>query len=309
MKKHLLLISLCLLAVAVRAQTPPPPVIPNDDTAFLDHIQTADSTSWKGVGTVSLNTAQTSLTNWAAGGENSIAGAAALTYSLDYERKRSLWMNRLELGYGLNKTQSNGLRKTTDKIYINSMYGYKIVEHWYASFFVNFQTQFAKGYNYAVSSVNPISRFMAPGYLNLGPGVMWLPNSWFIAMLSPAAWRGTFVKDDVLSARGAYGVKPGKHLHSEFGADLKLIARFNAMENVSVYSRLEFYTDYMHKPQNVDVHWDTQVTMKINKWLSTTLNFGMAYDDDVKFRKKPGSKPMPRVQIKEVFGLGFMATF
>ncbi len=308
MKNFLLLLSMCLLATTLQAQTVQT-TLPADDAEFIKNIDTVDSTAWKGVGVLSINASQMSLTNWAAGGDNSVAGTAALTYSLDYEHNRSLWMNRLELGYGLNKTETNGLRKTADKIYFNSMYGYKIVEHWYASFFVNFQSQFAKGYNYSVSTTTPISRFMAPGYLKLGPGITWMPKEWFIMMFSPASWSGTFVLDDDLSALGAYGVKPGKHLLSEFGADLKLIARFDPMENVSVYSRLEFYSNYLEKPQNIDIHWDTFVTMKINQWLSANLNFSMVYDDNVKFVKKPGAKPVAKIQFKEVFGLGFMVAF
>ncbi len=308
MKTHLLLLSLCLFAAAAVAQTAPVTPI-DDDAEFLKKVDAADSTAWTGVGMLSINASQMSLTNWAAGGDNSVAGTAAFTYSLDYQHDRTLWMNRVELGYGLNRTETNGVRKTSDKIYLNSMYGYMIVRHWYASFYVNFQTQFANGYNYSASRTVPISRFMAPGYLTLGPGVTWMPNKWFIAMLSPASWRGTFVCDDILSSHGAYGVTPGKKLYSEFGADLKLIARFDPMQNVSVYSRLEFYSNYLDKPQNIDIHWDTQVTLKVNKWLSANLSFSMVYDDNVRFIDKPGSKPVPKLQFKEVFGLGFMATF
>jgi hypothetical protein len=250
-----------------------------------------------------------SLTNWAAGGENTIAGTAILTYSLDYEKSRSLWMNRLELGYGLSKTQSHGVRKTTDRIYLNSVYGYKLVEHWYASFFVNFQTQFAKGYNYGLNKTEYMSRFMAPGYLSLGPGITWIPKQWFMASLSPASWRGTFVCDDYLSQEGKYGVKPGKHLYSEFGANLKMVARFNLWNNLSVYSRLDLYSNYLHKPQNIDVHWDTILTLAINKWLSANMILNLIYDDDARFVWKEGGTPTPRVQFKEVLGLGFMTMF
>ena len=280
----------------------------SDVTDFLRQIG-SDTTYWRGNGAFSISGAQTNLTNWAAGGDKSIAGNTALTYSLDYEKDRSLWMNRLELGFGLSRTDANGTRKTTDRIYLNSIYGYEVVEHWYASFFVNFQSQFAKGYNYAVSKTDYISRFLAPGYLSLGPGITWMPKPWFVATFSPASWRGTFVQDKKLSQRGAYGVKPGKRLHSEFGANLKLVARFNPLPNVSVYSRLDLFSNYLDKPQNVDVHWDTIVTMNINKWLSANLTVNMIYDDNVRFVWEQGGKAVPALQLKEVLGLGFMASF
>ena len=328
MKKLLFLVSGCLLTTAVAAQdnggqdpnamsAPQQAPVPaaqsweydSDVLDALNLIHKTDTTYWNGEGSFSINSSQVSLTNWAAGGENSVAGNAVLTYSLDYEKNRSLWLNRLELGYGLSRTKANGTRKTTDRIYLNSIYGYEVVEHWYASFFVNFQSQFAKGYNYAVSRTDYISRFLAPGYLSFGPGVTWMPKEWFIATFSPATWRGTFVRDKKLSDRGAYGVKAGKKLHSEFGADLKLVARFDPLPNVSVYSRLDLFSNYLHKPQNIDVHWDTIVTAKINKWFSASLTLNMIYDDDVRFVWEQGGRAIPALQVKEVLGLGFMATF
>jgi hypothetical protein len=276
---------------------------------MLAQLENENAPVWRRMGTFSVNASQVSLTNWAAGGDNTVAGNAALVYSLDYEQDRHLWMNRLELGYGLSKTDTYGTRKITDRIYLNSLYGYKMVEHWYGSFFVNFQSQFAKGYNYGVSRTNYISKFLAPGYLSLGPGVTWIPKQWFMAFLSPATWKGVFVCDDYLSAMGAYGVKPGKKLRSEFGADLKLVARFNPLPNVSVYSRLDLYSNYLRKPQNIDVTWDTIITAAINKWLSASLTLNMIYDDNVRFVWEPGGKPVPKIQIKEVLGLGFLASF
>jgi hypothetical protein len=305
MKKTLLLALAILFATGAMAQYDDS----QDVSDVLNRILADETPRWRGNGDFSVTASQVSLTNWAAGGENAVAGTAMFNYSLDYEKSRSLWMNRLELGYGLSKTESQGVRKNTDRIYFNSVYGYEIVEHWYASFFVNFQTQFAKGYNYPVSRTNYISRFMAPGYLSLGPGITWMPNSWFIASFSPATWRGTFVMDDYLSQMGAYGVTPGKRLRNEFGADLKLVARTTLWNFLSVYSRLDLFSNYLHKPQNIVVHWDTILSAQINKWLSANLTFNLIYDDNVRFVWEPGGKPVPKVQLKELFGLGFMTSF
>jgi hypothetical protein len=305
MKKILLSVLVSLFAAGAMAQYD----ATQDVSDVLNKISTTGTSHWQGQGAFSVTLSQASLTNWAAGGENSIAGTAMLTYSLDYEKARSLWMNRLELGYGLSKTESQGVRKNTDRIYLNSIYGYKIVEHWYASFFVNFQTQFAKGYNYPVSRTAYISRFMAPGYLSLGPGITWIPNSWFIASFSPATWRGTFVCDDALSLMGAYGVTPGKRLHNEFGADLKLVARTTLWNWLSVYSRLDLFSNYLHKPQNIVVHWDNILSAQINKWLSANLTLSLIYDDNVRFVWEPGGKPVAKVQFKELLGIGFMTAF
>ncbi len=263
---------------------------------------------WTHTGTAGINMSQVSLSNWAAGGDGSLAFDLGFAYSLDYKKDKRIWNNRLELGYGLNRTTTNGTRKTNDKIYLSSTYGYKISKYWYASTFMNFNTQFAQGYNYDVDPDNVISQFMAPGYLTAGVGFTYTPNKWFTATLSPAAWRGTFVLSDNLSEGGAYGVTPGKHMLSEFGANATAEAKYEFLPNMTVYSRLTLFSNYLEKPQNIDMTWDTQVVMKINKWFSANLTFSMIYDDDTKIMKKDGTSS-PALQIKEVLGVGLMATF
>ena len=215
--------------------------------------QEISDTTWTGKGVAGLNLSQVSLSNWAAGGDGSVAFDVLLNYDLVYRRERHLWQNRLELAYGLNNTSSNGMRKTNDKIYLSSVYGYRIARAWYASALLNFNTQFANGYDYNSDPRDYISRFMAPGYLMIGAGVTWMPKKWFTMTFTPATWRGTFVTSSRLSAEGAYGVDPGKRLLSEFGGNLKLEFNYEFLPNMTLYSRVDFYSNYLDKPQNVDV--------------------------------------------------------
>ena len=92
---------------------------------------------------------------------------------------------------------------------------------------------------------------MAPGYLTTGLGFTYDPGKIFTVVLSPASWRGTFVLNDRLSDEGAYGVDPGKHLLSAFGANLKGEVKYEFLKNMTVYSRLDLYSDYLHKPLNI----------------------------------------------------------
>ena len=249
-----------------------------------------------------------SLTNWAAGGDNSVAFDLQGTYQINYKKGKHLWNNRIELAYGLNKTGDDGTRKANDKIYLNTNYGYAIAKSWYASAFATFQTQFSPGYDYSVNKDIAISEFMAPAYLTTGLGFTYDPGKIFTVVLSPAAWRGTFVLNDRLSDEGAYGVDPGKHLLSSFGANLKGEAKYEFLKNMTVYSRLDLYSDYLHKPLNIDVNWEVQVNMIINKWFSTTLTTNLMYDDDVKIVQNDGTKGA-RVQFKEILGVGVQFNF
>ena len=271
--------------------------------------ETAEGTSpWTREGNLGLNLTQVSLTNWAAGGDNSVAFDFQGAYQANYKKGKHLWNNRLELAYGLNRTGEDGTKKANDKIYLNSNYGYSIAKSWYASAFATFQTQFSPGYDYSISKDISVSEFMSPAYLTTGLGFTYEPNKIFTVVLSPASWRGTFVLNDRLSDEGAYGVDPGKHLLSSFGANLKGEVRYEFMKNMTVYSRLDLYSDYLHKPQNIDVNWEVQINMAINKWFSTTLTTNLVYDDDVKIAQKDGTKG-PRVQFKEILGVGLQFNF
>lgn len=231
--------------------------------------QTADSTKtspWTTEGFAGLKLTQVSLTNWSAGGDNSVAFDLQGTYQANYKKGKHIWNNRLELAYGLNKTGEDGMRKANDKIYLNTNYGYSIAKNWYASAFATFQTQFSPGYDYSVNKDVAISEFMSPGYLTTGLGFTYDPGKIFTVVLSPASWRGTFVLNDRLSDEGDFGVDPGKHLLSSFGANLKGEVKYEFLKNMTVYSRLDLYSDYLHKPQNIDVNWEIQINMAINKW-------------------------------------------
>ena len=270
--------------------------------------ETKKDSVWITNGYAGLKLTQVSFTNWATGGDNAFAFDLQGTYQADYKHNKHIWQNRIELSYGLNKTKSEISKKTSDKIYLNSNYGYEIYKNLYLSALFNFQSQFTRGYDYGVNPDVYVSQFMAPVYLMTGIGFTWIPNKFFTAVLSPAAWRGTFVLNDRLSDEGAYGVKPGKKLLSEFGANLKLEGRYEFLKNMTLYSRLDLYSDYLRKPQNVDINWEVQINMVINKWFSTTLTTNMVYDDDVKITLSDGRK-VKRVQFKELLGVGLQFNF
>lgn len=270
--------------------------------------QPGRDTAWTRGGLIGINLSQISLSNWAAGGDNAVGFNLNFNYKADFKRDRHLWQNRLELAYGLNKTKSEGTKKTNDNLYLSSIYGYQLKKSLYLSGLMTFQTQFAKGYDYNVDPDVFISRFMAPGYLMVGAGLTWTPKKWFTATFSPATWRGTFVSSKILSDQGDFGVKPGEHLFSEFGANLRMEANYEFLKNMTVYSRLDLYSNYLEKPQNVDVNWIVQLNMKINQWFSTNIGTNMIYDDNIKIAQKDGSKGS-RLQFKETLNVGFQVNF
>src|SRR5439155_1292049 len=116
-------------------------------------------------GLLSLNFTQVSLTNWSAGGQNSVAGNSIVNYFSNYKKEKNVWDNTIDLAYGLlEQGRDNKAIKSDDKIDLTSKYGHLATDHWYYAALLNFRSQFAPGYNYPNDSV-VISRFLAPGYV------------------------------------------------------------------------------------------------------------------------------------------------
>lgn len=262
---------------------------------------------WTTNGFVGLKFTQVSFTNWATGGQNAIAVDGQATYQADLNKDKHVWQNRFEAAFGLNNTADDGTRKTSDKLYINSNYGYEIAKTLYVSGNVTFQTQFGPGYNYKdVKTL--VSEFLSPAYLTIGAGLTYTPCKYFTAVLTPVTYKGTYILSDSISRTGNYGVDAGKHVYNGLGANLKLEANYEFLKNMTIYSRLELFSDYLHNPQNVDVNWEVQLNMVINKWFSASVTTNLLYDDDVKIADKHGHKSA-RVQFKELVGIGLQYNF
>jgi hypothetical protein len=288
--------------------------------------QSADTAmGWKTGGVLSLNLAQTSLTNWAAGGQNSVAANGIFSLFANLKQDKSTWDNSLDLGYGILKQggKDEKARKTDDKIDFLSKYGRKAFSRFYYAALLNFKTQMTPGYNYP-DIENKISDLFAPAYLLAALGMDYKPNANFSAFIAPITAKFTFVNDDELSAKGAFGVEPGAKTKSEIGGYVRAIYTKNDfpqefLEGVSLTSKIDLFSNYAENPQNIDVTWENLIAMKVNKYISVSLNTVLIYDDDIKIaidRNDDGTidageiaSPGSRVQFKEIFGVGFSFNF
>ncbi len=277
---------------------------------------------WKKGGLVALNIAQTSLTNWAAGGQNSAAFNGIFSAFANYKQGKSAWDNSLDIGYGILKQGKNAISmKTDDKFDFFSKYGREAFKNFYYSALLNFRTQMRPGYKYPETE-KKISDIFAPAYLLIAAGLDYKPSAYFSAFIAPLTAKFTFVNDPVLSAAGAFGVKPGENSRSEFGGYLRAIFSKNDfkdefMKNVSFTSKIDLFSNYAHNPQNIDVTWENLIGLKVNKFISVNFNTVLIYDDDIKVpvdrngnglfesNEAPGS----RTQFKEILGVGFSYKF
>jgi DUF3078 family protein len=291
---------------------------------FVSFGQEDTTKLWKTGGILSVNFSQVELSNWAAGGQNSISGNGLVSVFANYAKDNSAWDNTLDLGYGFLKNEGEDQRKSDDKIEFNSKYGIKANEKWFYTALVNFKTQFSEGYNYPNDSI-VISNIFAPAYLTYSIGMDYKPSEKLSVYLSPLSGKSTFVKDQDLADAGAFGVEPavydtitglkitdGETVRNELFAGLvKIVYKDEIFKNVSLQSKLELFSNYLENPQNVDVNWENLISLKVNEYISANILIHLIYDDDIDvYDTNADDIPdAPKLQFKEVFGLGFSYKF
>ncbi len=275
-------------------------------TVFANTEQKKDS-SWKFGGDYSLVISQTSLSNWASGGESSLASNARFNVFVNFKNKKSIWDNKLELGFGLQKHGEQGLKKIDDKIYISTTYGRKAIEKWYYTVAFSLKTQFANGFKFP-DKTNVISRFFAPAYIVLSFGIEYKPNEYFSLNIAPLSSKTTVVAMEELSDAGAFGVDPGKMFRTEFVGSIKLNYQKELIKNIEIKTKIEFLSNYKYSAENVDVDWEVFIKMKINSHITTTISTHLIYDDDINITDKNGLIG-PRTQFKEIIGIGISSKF
>jgi len=278
--------------------------------------QDADTTQgWHKSGVFSLNMSQANFTNWAAGGQNSLALNGLVNLGANYRMGKSAWDNALIIGYGkmVQKGNDLGWMKTDDRIDFQSKYGRKATEKWFYSGLMSFKTQMDNGYNYPDTD-NKISGLLSPAYLLFSLGMDYKPNPYFSVFLSPLPSKNTIVMDDDLSMAGAFGVEPGKNFRPELGAYANIAYKKDEIvKNVNFMTKLDLFTNYLKNPQNIDISWEALLVLKVNEFISATVNTLLLYDDDILIKIDEGSEGEPvlgkRAQFKEVIGVGFTYKF
>ncbi len=271
-----------------------------------------DEEGWKisGENTFLLN--QSSFTNWASGGENTFAGNLIFNYDFNYKKDKWSWDNKVLASYGQTFQKETDWRKNDDRLELNSLAGYQASEYWLYTFFMNFKTQFAKGYDYISNTEKrTISDFIAPAYLSFGPGFAYKKDDNFKVNISPAASRFVFVTIDSLAP--AYSIDEGKNSRFEFGASLDAYYKTDIMENVSFENTLRLYSNYLDNPKNVDVDYTANIFMTVNEYITVNAGVQLIYDDNILINKivdgvDTGHK-RPTLQVKQILGAGFTYKF
>lgn len=284
---------------------------------------------WTKVNKIGVKLSEVAFVNWNAGGNNSVSTIGNAKFARNYKFRYIQWANDLELKYGLNAQEGRALRKTDDAIRISSTFGYRrdTISNWYYSVKASFNTQFSNGYKYPNRDV-PISRFMAPGYFFLGAGTSYISKEGkFNLYLSPVTQKMTYVGDQDLANKGAFGVKKatfdaagtlikeGENIYMELGFLITNKWETMVYENMKLNHRISLYTDYLNNFGNIDLDWELKLDLKVNDYVSASIGTHVIFDDDILFDEEKAADGtitkagIPRIQFKQILGVGLAYDF
>ena len=169
-----------------------------------------------------------SFNNWyAQGAPNNDAGNIGFTVN-GYANKiedKYFWKNALTLNLNWVKlndrddpTADDSFQATTDVFNISSLYGRRLSKSWAASGFVEYRSTL-------------IDNFNDPGYLDVGVGFTWTPNSDLTVVIHPLNYNFVFADDDTI-----FESSLGAKIVADYA---KSIGKLNIKSNLSVFQSYE----------------------------------------------------------------------
>ena len=144
------------------------------------------------------------------------------------------------------------------------------------------------------------TRVFSPAYIQLGVGIYWKQSNSLWVNFAPVTGRLILASkkftNDLENDEEYFGIPRGQNSRFELGASISAFYKFELIENVMLEQRVNLYSDYLNKADNIDVDYTLSAFMKINDYLSTTLIIQCLYDDNA----------IKKIQLREVFGLAFV---
>ena len=270
----LLTLSTALGAAAQTARYTAAPIPPDSVRYWATHLKAG------------LNANEALLSkNWKSGGTSSIGLSLLFNGQANYQRERHTWVGQADFLYaGQYSQDGTGYRKTNDRLYLDTKYGFALTKKWGLFTALNLLSQFAPGYNYdSNDKATLISSFLAPGFFTSSTGFEYQPNDRFDLRLAPLAPRVTVVNrpdrfrfpvDTTI-----YGVRPGHSTYWQVGFQALAELDQPLGPNASLKARYVLFADY-GRLRLVDTshRLDLTLTAKISGILSVSLGGIALYD-------------------------------
>jgi hypothetical protein len=268
-------------------------------TVSVAQQDTAKAPKWgwkhSSVGTLTLT--QVAFTDWSQGGDNALSWALGLEGKSILEQERTNWTNSYKFGFGQARLGDQSIRKTDDRIDLETMLTLKVwdVVNPYGA--ATLKTQFARGYKYdAAGTSTAVSQFFDPAYLTQSAGMVYQP----FAELKTRVGAG--LREIMTSQFPGYADDPETRDIEKTRIDggLESVTELNVKidDNVTISSKLELFSPFKRMDEVV-VRNDNTIAAKVSKYFTVMLNVQLLNEKSVS----------PHTQYKEVLAFGFSYTF
>ncbi len=239
-----------------------------------------------------LNLTQVAFTDWAQGGENALAWALSLEGKSVNDLEKSNWSNSYKFAFGQARLGSLGLRKTDDKIDLETILTYKFGVYINPYAAATLKSQFAQGYKYdAAGNKTPVSKFFDPGYLtqSVGAGYQPMPE---IKTRIGAALREIFTSQFIGYADDPTTTAIEK-TRVDGGLESVTEVEWKMDDTILFTSKLELFAPFKAIDEIV-VRNDNTIAASVNKYITVNLNVQLINEKQIS----------PRTQIKETLSIG-----
>ncbi|MEN8139388.1 MAG: DUF3078 domain-containing protein [Bacteroidota bacterium] len=315
MKKYIVLIFFLFQALYANAQI----IVDSTVVDFLSKYPKVkivpiarDTTYWKSDTKAEALFSENYYSNWNAGGDNIVTALLRFDWHAIYNKENIKWDNILKVEYGMNRQEEKDGRKTSDLIEYTGTFGYRVVEKWYATTQLRFNTQFSNGYDYRDDGDHILkSAFFSPAKIFVGVGAKYTRNDDFYFYISPFTENTTFVFNDQLAIKGDIN-RNKERVYHKIGPWIDVFWKYNFYKNYSLLNKLSVYSDYVHDFGSIDyLDWQLDLSMPLHKYFTVNFGFHVKYEKDVLFNieeSATGEKER-RIQVRQILGIGLMYEF
>jgi hypothetical protein len=271
----------------------------------------ADTTGWTYDATAGLNASQAAYRNWEEGaGNNSLSLSAGIFGKAEKRGTHWIQLHELQLDFGIIDQEEQEVRKSEDLIQLNTSLRYDGEGFFHVfnpTIAGNLRTQFAQGFDYtgnpfdgepgatpeqeALTAPVQTSAFFSPAFITESLGLTYEPYR-NITVRFGAASKQTVVNNP--DFRILYGVDPDNVARIEGGAELAISADRMLSENIRYRSQFNAFYAVNQTENPPDARWQNTITLMVNDWLSTDLEFVALFDDDI----------TSQIQLKETISVG-----
>jgi hypothetical protein len=280
--RKLLVFFLCFVASRVYGQ---------QDTAKVPEY------GWKHSLVAGLTLTQVAFTNWAAGGQNALSWATSLEGKSANDQEITNWATSYKFAFGQTRLGDQGLRKTDDKIDLETILTYKLGTYINPYAAATFKSQFAKGFTYDddAGTKTAVSQFFDPAYLTQSAGMGYQP------MPEVKTRFGVALREIITSDFTSYADDPAtaevEKTSVDGGLESVTDVEWKLEDNVLFTSKLELFAPFDALDEIV-VRNDNTLAAKVSKYITVILNVQLINERRI----------TPRTQVKETLALGISYT-